>query len=1159
MLQLLIGASGSGKSEVILSRLDALTQQGQRNILWLVPEQHSFESERALLRRLGAKRAARVQVLSFSRLADRVFGEVGGLAGQRLDDGTRALLMSRAVEQVAAMERDGDGTADNQSARLSTDTAYVEQLLSMWQELRQCAVTAEDLGETVGKLEETDPDGLLTEKTKNMWRVFAAYEALAAATGADDLDELTRLAQRLPQSKLPDGAAVFVDGFKGFTRQELLVLEHLMTRCAEMTVALATDTPGKQWPGTTAADCRREFTLFSPVTDTVDSLKKLAADHGMIWELTKLTHNSRTASPALQALEAGLYHPAPATYEGDAGEVTVTPCTDLYDECRYAVRTIRRLMREGYRLREIAVAVRRPADYAGILDDMLTQADIPCYMDERQDLLCEPLVAYIRAALRLAVGGWRTEELLRLMKTDLWALAPMEIARIENYVYVWGIDGKDWEKEWTDHPDGAEKEWHTPHRAALATLNEHRRQLMESLGALRRDLRGAVNGRQFAMAVYTWLTSQGDLSARILRQAQALEEMAQPVLADHATRLWGEIINILDRFALALGDCRLPAERMEELFTMLCRMLDMGSIPQGLDAVTVGGVDRIRYNAPRAVLVLGANEGVLPAYPAGDGLLTEAERRTLKDLGLTLAEDLLTQCVEERYYAYLALTAPSERLTVTYHTTAETGPSPLIAAVEKILPHHTRGQSAAADGEDSETAKEMFQRLAEGYGDGSAVTACLQEVLADHPVYGPRRAALERAADAAPFRLEQRDNARGLFGTDMTLSASKADVFFDCKFKYFCRYGLHLNERRKVKVDSRIFGEFVHYVMETLLPVYCEKGGLVDTLRKDPTPHEPDKALLDRLQKDAEACIRRYVDEEMGGTEQRDGSFRYQMQLATRSAAAVMWHTLLELQQSDFDPADYELRVHPAEQTAKEGEDPGVVSLRLPTSEGCIQFSGKVDRVDLYRRADGVTYVRVVDYKTGSTTFALYKLAAGMGMQMLNYLYTVCDNSHRYLAEGERLRPGGVLYHPVKELTIKREETAEKRITNMQMNGLVLDDADVVDAMQKDQKKTFCPAYLDVERHVKGSVASLKQFDVLRQVMEGLLVQMGEDLLDGRVDAAPVAYDDKHSPCSYCEYRPICGRDGDETPRILEKRDDQEVMEQLEREVSGHGQEAGMD
>ena len=1153
MLQLLIGASGSGKSATILSRLDTLTEQGQQNILWLVPEQHSFENERALLRRLGAKRAAQVQVLSFSRLADRVFSEVGGLAGQQLDDGTRALLMSRAVEQAAAISGDEDRPIKGKAARLSTDTAYVEQLLTMWQELRQCAVTTDMLAETVHTLEEDDPDALLTEKTRNMQQVFAVYETLAAGTGVDDLDKLTRLLERLPASRLPDGALVFVDGFKGFTMQEMQVLEHLMTRCAEMTVTLATDTPGKNWPGTKAADYRREFTLFSPVTDTIDRLRRMAGDHDMQWQLTHLTDNCRTQSAALRALEAGLYHPTPAVYEGAADEVTVTPCQDVYDECRYAVRCIHRWMREGYRLRDIAVAVRQPADYAGILDDMLAEAGIPCYMDERQDLLCEPLVAYIRSALRLSIGGWRTEELLRLMKTDLWTLSPVEIARLENYVYTWSIDGKDWEREWTDHPDGADKDWHTPHRIALEKLNTHRRQLMESLGNLRRDLRGAVNGRQFAMAVYTWLTSQGDLSARILRQAETLEQMAQSVLADHATRLWGEMIEILNRFVLALGDCRLPVEKMEELFTMLCRMLDMGSIPQGLDAVTVGGVDRIRYNAPRAVLVLGANEGVLPSYPGGDGLLTEAERRTLKDMGLMLAEDLLTQCVEERYYAYLALAAPSEQLVVTYHTTADTGPSPLIAAIDKILPHHARGQASSEDGWDLETAAEMFQRLACDYSDGSAVTAGLQQTVAIHPDYAPRMAALDRAASTAPFRLEDRDNTRGLFGTDMVLSASRADVFYDCKFKYFCRHGLRIKEREKVTVDRRVFGVLVHDVMEVLLPQYCQPDGLVAQLRQQEYSPLPEADLLNRLQTDVEQCVCRYIDNHMGGMENKDGRFRYQVSLAQRSATAVLWHTLKELQQGEFDPVDYELNIHPAEDTDAEG----VVSMRLPMKEGSIQFSGKVDRVDLYHRPDGTTYVRVVDYKTGSTTFDLYKLAAGMGMQMLNYLYTVCDNSVRYLEDGQHLRPGGVLYHPVTDLTIPRGTDAAERLKQMKMNGLVVDVPEVVMAMEQDGNRHFIPAYLDKGGAVKGSVASPQQFDVLRRVMEGLLVKMGEDLLDGDIAALPVQKaDNVPPPCVYCEYRPVCGRDEDDPIHVLEKRDAKEVMEQMEQEVSAHGEDA---
>ena len=245
MLQLLIGRSGSGKTHAIVERLDALAAMGHQPILWLVPEQHSFESERALLEKLGPVKAAQVQVLSFSRLADMVFREVGGLAEETLDEGTRALLMSRALEQVAAVAADADDPMRGLRPRMATDSAYVEQLLQLWQEVRQCAVTTETWEQIVTRLtEEEGADSLFTAKVGDIYRVFAAYEGLAASTGADEWDKLTRLAQRLPDSRLPMDAAVFVDGFKGFTVQELTVLEAFMSRCHRMTVALGSDTPG---------------------------------------------------------------------------------------------------------------------------------------------------------------------------------------------------------------------------------------------------------------------------------------------------------------------------------------------------------------------------------------------------------------------------------------------------------------------------------------------------------------------------------------------------------------------------------------------------------------------------------------------------------------------------------------------------------------------------------------------------------------------------------------------------------------------------------------------------------------------------------------------------------------------------------------------------
>ncbi len=1159
MLKLLIGRSGSGKSGAVFDRIETLVQQGHERVFLIVPEQYSFETERTLLMRLGAQQANRVQVLSFTRLADTVFREVGGLAGEQLDDGVRALLMSRALDEVATLARDAGEPLMGADPRLVTDSAYVEQLLVLWGELRQCAVPLEELTRAE---EELANEGSLTgrslqEKVKDLARIFAVYEGLIAGSGLEDADKLTRLADVLADSRLPDGAAVMVLGFKGFTVQELTVLDRLIPRVSEMIVALTTDTPGAKWSRT--LDHSREFTLFSPVTDTIECLRALAEGHHRQWELCLLPDNRRNPEGALCALEAGLYAPALAVYDGAADAVTVIPCRDIYEECDVVARRIRRLLREeGYRQRDITVVARNLTDYRGLLEDALQQEGIAYSLDARQDLLDEPLIVYIRAALRVAVGGLRTEEILRLLKTDLGGLDAVQIAELENYVYMWGVDGDAWMSDWTENPAGLGAPVTSYTARQLAQLNVWRRQVVEPLSQLRESLRGGAYGREFALAVYRYLTDDKELPARILRQISTLEELDEPLLAQHAARLWDEVIKLLDRFATALRDTRLSAARLEELFTMLAQTIDIGQIPQGLDAVTVGSADRIRYHRPRAVFMLGMNEGVFPAYPDNAGLLTADDRQKLEECGIKLSSDLLTQSIEERYYAYMAVAAPSERLLLTYHTEGESTPSPIVTAVGKILPNHARDVAVAADGRDLESGEAMFTRLAREYTRSTPMTESLRQVLANEDAFGGRLAAVERSVGRGDFRIADADTARGLFGTDLRLSASQTDKFYQCHFSYFCRYGLSLYPRKRAQVDAAFFGTIVHYVMETLLPQYVAKGALLDRLKSaDEARQEMSKQeiaqaenvlqaeLLRTVADDVHKVVMTYAAKQMGGVENKSGRFLYQLQLAERSACNMLWHTVMELRQSAFAPVAFELGIVPDED-APEGAIP---SMRVSFPRGSVRLIGKVDRVDLFVRFDGKAFVRVVDYKTGTKTFDLNELSAGLNMQMLLYLYNICDHPERFEVDG--VQPAGVLYHPLSDLIVDRkagDKAQTERLKSMKMDGIVLDDASVVQAMERDNGKLFIPAEIAKDGKPKGSVITEAQFALLRDVVEQLLVNMANDLLDGDIAALPIKRGE-YTPCTYCDYRAVCARDEDDPTATLTERSAKQVLEELEQTV----------
>ena len=1147
MLRLLMGRSGSGKSTWVVDRIREHIPAG-RPLFLLVPEQASFAAERMLLDTLGIRDANRVQVVSFTRLAEVVFREVGGLVsptGETLDDGVRALLMSRALEETAAFSADL-GEVSPIRARLAGDAGYVEPFLKLWQEARQCKITTDQWEQVAaGK------NSRLAEKADNLYRVFSADEGLVKAVGVEDLDTPDRLAERLPDCRCLDNAAVFVDGFVGFTAQEEAVLEGMLPHVAEMTVVLGSDTPGKDF--SRELPYAREYPLFLPVTGTVSQLRRMGERHGMEWELTMLDENHRAQHPALKALEAGLYAPEPVKYEGDASCVTVVPCPDIYEECAYVARSVRRLMREdGLRCRDIAIVTRDLSAYNGILEDALEQEQVPYTLDGRRDLLTEPLIVYTRAALQVGVGGFRTEQVLRWLKTDLAPLSVTEIAELENYVYTWQIEGDAWKAPFTENPAGLDASFNAKTKSELAYLNTLREKVVAPLSALNEALRKDLTGREFAKAVYAFLTEGDALRERILSQIDRLNELGEPILAEHAARLWDELIDLLDRFAVGLGDQRMKPVRLEQLFTLLAQTVDIGRLPQGLDAVTVGQADHIRYTAPKAVFLLGMNEGVFPAYPESTGLLTEEERNALKDQGLTLADDALTRCIEERYHAYMAVAAPSHRLSVSYLTGGEHAPSPVVDMIFSILDPAV-DTTCRKDGSDLESGKSIYDRLVSHPELPTEVTDALRAFVEQDKTLEGRWEAVRRGLEAPAARLKEPGLGEKLYGTELVLSASRTNRFFSCPFKHFCHDGLEIRPREIATVDAARFGTILHRVMEVTLPQYMQKGGLVEKLRQEEaaageeTPEQTrarEQATFARLLPDIREKVRAVVEEYKRAHFRSALSPRiqYLLELAEQAGVLTVWRTLLELQQGAFDPVDFELAIHPE---GAEAPERSLVSLRLPIPRGNIQLKGSIDRVDLFVREDGTYYVRIIDYKSSKQTLSPEIIAAGYNMQMLLYLFTVCDNFSLYKA-AESLQPAGTLYQ-----VIPKGKTEAPDPRSYRSQGFVLDDPRIVQAMEKNTAGRFVPVKYTKngtpDRYSTTHTADA--FERLRGVVRSLLTEMGTRLLEGDLQALPLQFDESKDPCEYCDYKAICLREEGAPTRPLPESDSDESK----GEVKGHG------
>ncbi len=1109
MLYLIEGRSGSGKTQWIHEKLMEKVQRGDTKNLILVPEQYTFETERTLLRRLGEQAFSKIQVTSFTRLSELVFRQTGGLAGRRLNDGGRAILMSLALDEVK----------DHLSLyrRQSGSVEMVRLMLEAEKELKTCSLSPAGLSEAAHSLEE----GNLQKKMEETALILETYEALVERSYVDPMDDLTRLATTLREYSIFQGYTIWIDAFSGFTGQEKQVLECLITQAEEIYLSLCLD--GK---------VRQKEPLFSSVYQTEREIKQMAQKHGVkIAVPVCLEAGKRFAGKGIRSLEAGIYRQEKIKAEGMMPDVVLYEAATPYEEADYVARTIRRLViQDGYRYQDFEVIARSTESYQGILDRTFEKYDIPFFMDHPEMIDAKPLMNLMLSAFDVLQGGWNSDDVFHYLKTGLAGLDTEEISLLENYVLLWSLSGKKWKEPFSSHPDGFSSQRSEQDEERLRELENLRQRVVEPLCHLEARVKNAT-GDEIARAAYR-LLEEIHTADHLKSFSLELERDGKFALAEEQLRLWDMLMEILDQTALVLGDHPISSKRYAELLRLIINSGDIAFIPQGLDQVTVGIADRTRSCSPKVTFLIGVTEGEFPHAPVPSGIFSDAERRLLIQMGLPLYDLLEQLAMEERYLAYLALASPSERLFLSYPCASISGsskaPSSLIREVCRILPDQEIQRADMLGFSDTVWAVQpAFEQAARLWTSHTMAAQTLRHYFEDHPAYMQKCEALQRAALNRPIQFERSEIARRLFGDHMKVSASQVEKYYLCRFQYFCRYGLRAKERRPATFDALEYGSLMHYLLEQAL--------------KNHTPEQWQSLDSTQVKQEIEAYLEEYVQTYLGGWEDKTPRFRFLFTRLASTAELLLTHIVRELGQSEFQPEDYELHI-------QEGREVQPLTIALPGG-GTVKIEGKVDRVDVMHR-HGNSYVRVIDYKTGSKEFKLSDVLYGLNMQMLLYLAAIWKNG------GERygkIVPAGVLYMPASRPTINSERDAveeqvrKEQDKKLRMNGLVLDDPEVISGMEHKAQGIFIPVALKDGRPAKlDAVASFAQMGHIVKYMESLVVKMAMNLQQGNIEAVPAS--GEYQACDWCPYRPVCRHEDGEATRPVEKWDREQVMKKLEEE-----------
>ncbi len=1105
MLKFILGRSKSGKTEYVRNLLSALALQGEKRLLMLVPDQQTFDTEKAFLELLGPKDAVNVKVLGFSRLCDFIFEEAGYAPGILADDSVKTLLMSIALEDTADF------------MKLYSEKALSPQLLNMMLDIRH-ELMKNKITPDILSTAEASGNALLGSKLHDVNLVLSAYDALISTSFEDPDGELSIAYELLLRNPVFKDYVICVDSYLSFSEPEFDILCALMSSCSQFIVTLSDDVNDG------------ENSIFEPSRKTADRLRAMAKDAGISIEPSIVCdYNDFYNSDVLSHIEENAFR---NTANGDfasenTSDLSLYSAKNIYDEADFVARNIRKLVQTcDYRYSDIAVVSRNISAYSGILDSALELYDVSYFMDAPGQIHSKPLTKLISACFECVTGYFHKDAVLSLLKSGLTSADVLDVSLFENYIFTWNISGSKFHNEFTANPRGFADEFTSEDLLELSRVENVRKLIIPALADFRDKIREAT-AQDICKALYSLLLNLG-VDKQISSLCNRLDAQGEHHLSEEQIRLWQMFIDTINRTVKVIGNRKVTPKRFSELLNLQFTAQDISFIPHGADQVTVGDIDRLRLSSKKAVFVIGAVEGEFPRTTSPQGIFTGSEREILADAGLLTDVSAQTQALTEDYLCYYSLTSASDKLFVSFPSADLKGtviyPSKIITELNSLCPQvKTVGFSDVPTLDLLWSPKASFGIYAGRAGSQDDLTSALSDYYSTNKDFASSANALKRAVSRGDFRITNPENAQKLFGKNMYLSASQVEKYHLCRFMYFCTYGLRLKERRTAQIDAMEYGSFVHYILEHFLKKYTKQQMV--TLSDDV------------ISFDIESLMNQYANEHFGGTQDKTERFLYLYSRVALYVHKLVKHLIEELSQSSFTPEAFELDI---------GKDVPAYSLTLPTGQ-TVTIRGKVDRADLMTK-DGRTYIRIVDYKTGSKVFDLSDIMYGLNLQMLIYLSALTKDSSGFA--DEPLIPAGVLYMPsmVPVINAAFDDSVEKimaeRNKKLRMNGLILRDMDVIGAMEREGQGVYIPVSGKGET-VKGTdnLASLEEFGAVFAHIDRLIADMATELINGKVDALPAkgGYD----ACEYCPYKASCGHRDTDKERSVFKLDRAEIIKEL--------------
>ncbi|HHX11553.1 MAG TPA: helicase-exonuclease AddAB subunit AddB [Clostridiales bacterium] len=1127
-LQLFLGSAGSGKSYQLYREVIEQSKKDMgTNYLIIVPEQFTLQTQKDIVTMHPDHGVMNVDILSFLRFAFRVFDEVGSNDYPILEDTGKSMVLRKVVA-----EKRKDLILFGSNVK---KPGFIGELKSLLSELFQYNIGPDDFN----KMEEiAQKKPVLKAKLADILTVYNGFMSFMKERYITAEETLVILNKTIDQSQWLKDSVVCLDGFTGFTPTQYQLLGKVMKHAKKVMIAITID------PRENLDSPPKEHQLFGMSKIAIQKLYQIAKDNDVIIEepIYAETRNKTMVpyrfinSPAMAALENNLFRYPYEVYDKEQDEIRVHSTKDAKTEVAFVSREIKRLIREeGYRYKDIAVITGDIENYGRIVKESFTQLNIPCFIDYKKDILNNPFVELLRSAIAIVSEDYSYESVFRYLRTGLCGISTEDIDLLENYIIATGIRGsKRYSEAFTRNYRGREK-------VDLDRINATREALVADIGPLYEILKDkSKNMTEYTQALYE-LGIRLEIEEKLYTYHDKFMEGNNPLAAKEFEQVYGIVMDLYDQMVLLLGAENCTIKEFGEILETGLIEAKMGLIPPGVDEIVVGDTERTRLKEIKVLFFMGMNEGIIPKSLATGGILSDIERELLLSNDIELAPTKRQQGFIEQFYIYLSMTKPKDRLYLTYHKVNSEGksvnPSYLLGKLKQLIE-----KSPIINEDENNTDIENVLRdnglfyLIEGlrsFGE-EEVTDLWKELFNVYQSREETNEILKKLISGAFYINEEKgigkEAARILYGQELEGSVTRLEKYAGCAFAHFMSYGMSLEERREYKLAVPDIGNIFHNAIDNFSK---ELGTSQYSWHNIPDDVREDMAI-----KSVEQAVIDYENSYIRSTKRNE----YLITRIKRITIRTLWALCNQIKQGSFEPAGYEM------------------AFRHVPDAG-ISLHGRIDRLDVYEDEDKV-YVRVIDYKSGNTTFDLNSIYNGLQQQLSVYLSAAMDYLTKRNPDKE-IVPSGIFYYHIDDPIVDKSNHVEDDIIKkLKMNGLINQDKKVLALMdgnlegpdgslRPSVKSVIVPAETnkDGELTKRSSVAKGDEIKALIDYVNKKLTEDGKQILEGDTRLNPYR-SDKRTACDYCEFRTICGFDS-RLPGHGYRNLNKKSTEELKKEIFG--------